>query len=132
MPRQAINPDTLFNSTQYGFSQITVGQGSKIVTLSGQVAWDANETIIGDDLASQVIVALENIQTAMTAVGGSLDDILSLRIYIKQSEIDHTTGVREGLQAFFPDSPPTATWIAVPALARPEFLVEIEAMGILP
>jgi 2-iminobutanoate/2-iminopropanoate deaminase len=131
MPRQAINPDTLFNSTQYGFSQITVGQGSKIITLSGQVAWDINETLIGDDLASQVIVALENIQTGMVAAGGSLDDILSLRIYIKQSEMEDAVGIREGLQTFFPEDPPTSTWLAVPSLARPEFLVEIEAMGVL-
>jgi len=121
----------MYNTTQYGFSQITIGQGSKIVTISGQVAWDENENIIGDDLSTQAIVALANLEKAMVAIGGTMDDVLSLRIYIKQSEMDEAGGIREALLKFFPESPPTSTWIGVPELARPEFLVEIEAMSVL-
>ena len=131
MPRQSLNPDNLFDSIPFGFSQITIGQGSKIVALSGQVAWDENQNIIGDDLPKQMLASLENVKKAMIAAGGSLDDILSLRIYIKETELDDTSGVRDGLLKYFPESPPTSTWLGVPALARPEFLVEIEAMAVL-
>lgn len=133
MPRQSINPDTLFDSLQYGFSQITVGTGSRLVTVSGQVGWDASEQIVGGmDLGQQTTKALENLSLAMRAAGGSLDDVLSLRIYIVESEIDNGAPIREGLQTFFPESPPTATWIGVARLSEPEFLVEIEALAVLP
>jgi 2-iminobutanoate/2-iminopropanoate deaminase len=132
MPRDAINPNELFNSLQYGFSQITIGRGSKIVTVSGQVAWDKDEEIVGGmDLSQQTIKSFENLALAMRYAGGTLDDILSLRIYIVDSVMDDTVGVKEGLKKFFPKNPPTSTWIGVPRLADKNFLIEIEAIAVL-
>ena len=55
MPKQYINPPTLFPNLQYGFSQIVSSQGGRTVYLSGQVAWDENEEIAGaGDLRAQV------------------------------------------------------------------------------
>jgi enamine deaminase RidA (YjgF/YER057c/UK114 family) len=132
MPRQALNPAELFNSLQYGFSQIAIGQGRKIVTISGQVGWDENEQIVGgDDFKQQTLKAFRNLDIAIRAAGGTLADILSLRIYIVASAMSQSGAVREGLQQFFPQSPPTATWIGVPCLADPDFLIEIEATAVL-
>jgi enamine deaminase RidA (YjgF/YER057c/UK114 family) len=132
MTRQALNPDELFNSLQYGFSQITVGTGTKFVTVSGQVGWDKDGNIVGkDDLAVQTVKAFENLEIAMKAAGGTLDNILSLRIYIVQSVMSNPKAISDGLRQFFPDNPPTATWIGVPSLANEEFLVEIEAFAVL-
>jgi 2-iminobutanoate/2-iminopropanoate deaminase len=132
MSIEVINPPELFDSVQYGFSQIVISQGARMVHLSGQVAWDAEEHI-GDagDLRAQVFKSLENVKTAMACVGGTMQDIVSLRIYIVQSVLGDTSGVKEGLKAFFPDYPPASTWIGVPALASGDFLVEIEAMAVL-
>lgn len=130
LARQAINPDVLFNSAQYGFSQITIGEGNRIITVSGQVGWDEHEQIVGD-LRQQTMKAFDNLALAMKVAGGSLDDVLSLRIYIVASVMDDLAAIREGLQAYFPDSPPTATWIGVPRLANTDFLVEIEALAVL-
>lgn len=132
MTRETINPDELFNSLQYGFSQIAVGTGSRIVTISGQVGWDRHERITGqDDLRTQTMQAFRNLETAVKATGGELDDILSLRIYIVDSVMDESAPIREGLTTFFPSSPPTATWIGVPRLANKDFLIEIEALAVL-
>ena len=133
MTRQTVNPDTLFNSLQHGFSQIAIGQGTRFVTISGQVGWDVNKQIVGKhDLQTQTMESFKNLERAMTAVGGTLDDILSLRIYILDSVLSEKVAVKEGLQAFFPTNPPTSTWIGVPALASGDFLIEIEAFAILP
>lgn len=132
MARKAINPDTLFNSLQYGFSQITVGTGSRIVTIAGQVGWDAHEQISGKhDLRAQTLQALHNLDIAIQAAGGTRDDILALRIYIVDTVMDESAPVREGLQTFFPSAPPTATWIGVSRLANKNFLIEIEALAVL-
>lgn len=133
MPREARNPDSLFNSVQYGFSQITLGTGSRIVTISGQVGWDARQQIVGPgDLRTQTFKAFENLAVAMREAGGSLDDVLSLRIYIVASVMDQQTAISEGLMHFFPVNPPTSNWIGVPRLADEAFLVEIEALAVLP
>lgn len=132
MPKHTINPPDLFNSLQYGFSQIVVSQGSQQVHISGQVAWDAQSQIIGPgDLRAQTMASFENLDRAIQHAGGTLEDIVSLRIYIVQSVIDQDRYVTEGLRRFFPQHPPASTWIAVPALSMPDFLIEIEAFAVL-
>lgn len=132
MSKNSLNPDTLFNSLQYGFSQIVVTQGSRTVYFSGQVAWDENENIIGEnDLRAQVWQSLRNVETAVTTAGATLNDIVALRLYIVQSWMDKTAPVSEGLKEFFPDNPPATTWIGVYGLARPEFLIEIEGTAVI-
>src|SRR5205823_6423396 len=106
--------------------------GSRIVTISGQVGWDKDERIVGADLKQQTMQALENLQLAMQAAGGSLDDVLLLHIYIVESVMARDSAIREGLQAFFPVAPPATSWIGVARLSVPDFLVEIEAIGVLP
>lgn len=130
MPREVRNPDTLFNSLQYGFSQIAIGQGSRIVMVSGQVGWDAAQQIDAD-FRAQTMTAFKNLDSAMRAAGGTLDDILFLHIYIVESAMHDSSVVQEGLKAFFPSAPPATTWVGVPRLANPAFLIEIEAMAIL-
>lgn len=127
------NPESLFDSRQYGFSQIVVGQGSRLVCFAGQVAWDEEQNIVGEnDLRAQVWQALDNVQTVMRTVGGTLDNILALRLYIRDDWMGKTGPVTEALHYFFPgDQPPAATWIGVPSLARSEFLIEIEGMALL-
>lgn len=133
MRKISLNPDALFDSRQYGFSQIVVARGNHTVYFSGQVAWDENQNIVGaNDLRAQVWQSLRNVETAVTTAGGTMADIVALRIYIVHSWMDQTAAVSEGLQAFFPgEHPPTATWIGVPSLARPEFLIEIEGTAVL-
>jgi enamine deaminase RidA (YjgF/YER057c/UK114 family) len=128
-----MNPDTLFPSRQYGFSQIVTSRGGTTVYISGQVGWDANQEI-GDagDLHIQTVRALENIERAVNAAGGSRHDVVSLRIYIVGEWIHNTRAVRESLLAFFDfNRLPTSTWIGVSALASPDFLIEIEAIAIV-
>ncbi len=133
MSKITLNPDSLFSSRQYGFSQIVVAQGSRTVYFSGQVAWDENQNIIGEnDLRAQVWQSLRNVETVMATAGGALTDIVALRIYIVHDWMDKTAPVSEGLKAFFPgDHPPATTWIGVQSLARPEFLIEIEGTAVL-
>lgn len=132
MRRKTENPKELFNSVQYGFSQIALGRGGLLVTFSGQVGWDADQNIIGkDDLKEQTLQSLRNLETAIKSVGGTLDDVLSLRIYIVADVMDDAESITAGLTTFFPQSPPTATWIGVPRLANKDFLIEIEALALL-
>jgi enamine deaminase RidA (YjgF/YER057c/UK114 family) len=83
MPKEYINPDSLFRSLEYGVSQIVAARGGKTIYISGQTAWDTQkQTIGGADLAQQTRQALRNVQAAIEAVGGTLADIVALRIYI--------------------------------------------------
>jgi len=133
MPKLHLNPETLFPSLPIGFSQIVVSQGGKTVYLSGQTAWDANKQIVGGtDLGEQTRQALRNIKLGVEAAGGTLADVVSLRIYIVNPKPNDTGPVGQALREFFSaDKPPASTWLGVTSLARPEFLIEIEAIAVI-
>lgn len=132
MAKNVINPPQLFDSLQYGFSQIVVSQGRKTIHVSGQVAWDENEQLVGKgDLREQVFKSMENLKVALACAGATLKDVVSLRIYIVDSLINESKGVNEGLKAYFPLNPPASTWIGVSGLAGDGLLVEIEATAMI-
>jgi enamine deaminase RidA (YjgF/YER057c/UK114 family) len=133
MPKAVINPPELFPSLQYGFSQIVTSRGGRTVYLSGQVAWDANQQIVGaGDLGIQTRATLKNIATALQIVGGRLTDVVSMRIYIVEAVLEEDHHIGAALREFFPsEQAPATTWIGVRALANKDFLVEIEAIAVI-
>jgi len=133
MPKEHVNPNTLFPSLPYGFTQLVVASGRRMAFLSGQTAWDVQKRLVGGaSLLEQTRQALRNVQMAVEAAGGTLRDVVSLRIYIVNYRPENAEAVGTALKEFFPpESPPASTWIGVAALAVPDFLVEIEATAVL-
>jgi enamine deaminase RidA (YjgF/YER057c/UK114 family) len=133
MPKEYINPDSLFPSLPHGFSQVVIATGRKMVFVSGQTAWDIRKNIVGgDSVLEQARQAFRNLGKAMEAAGGTLKDIVALRIYVVDYQAESGTAVGAALREFFsPQNPPASTWIGVSALAVPEFLIEIEATAVL-
>ena len=133
MPKEYLNPNSLFSSLPHGFSQVVIASGRKMVFISGQTAWDARKNIVGgDSFLEQAKQAFRNLAKAMEAAGGTLKDIVALRIYVVDYQAESGTAVGIALREFFsPENPPASTWIGVSALAVPEFLIEIEATAML-
>jgi 2-iminobutanoate/2-iminopropanoate deaminase len=133
MPKEYVNPKTLFPSSPHGFSQAVVATGRKMVFISGQTAWDEEKNIVGaNNMLEQARQALRNVKAAMEAAGGRLQDIVALRIYLVNYHLESAAAVGSALKELFPsESSPASTWIVVSALAVPEFLIEIEATAVL-
>lgn len=133
MKRITINPETLFNSTQYGFSQITISTPGKIVFISGQVAWDENQNIIGgNNLEKQTQKAIDNLKIAIESVGGTMENIMMLRIYIVDYQKEDGPIVTSILKENFGvRNPPASTWLSVKGLANEGFMIEIEAQAVI-
>lgn len=133
MPKEYVNPDTLFPSLEHGFSQVVAVRGGRTIYISGQTAWDAQRRIVGGtELAQQARQALRNLQAAVEAAGGTLADVVALRIYIVNYRPEQADAIGGALREFFPkEQRPASTWIGVSALAVPDFLIEIEATAVL-
>ena len=104
-----------------------------MVFISGQTAWDARKNIVGgDNLLEQARQALRNLDAAIEASGGSLKDVVALRIHLVNHQAESANAVGSALREFFSaENLPASTWIGVSALAVPEFLIEIEATAVL-
>ncbi|MBH3465480.1 RidA family protein [Pseudomonas carnis] len=132
MQRKVINPTTVFNSLQYGFSQaMEVPEGRRIM-LSGQVGVDAQERTVGPGIAEQTATALDNVEKVLAAVGGDLSHVIMLRLYIVESARDQQEPIVEALRQRFAHNPPPSSWIIVSGLSLPEWLIEVEAEAVVP
>ena len=132
MQRKVINPTTVFNSLQYGFSQaMEVPEGRRIM-LSGQVGVDAQERTVGPGVAEQTATALDNVEKVLAAVGGDLSHVIMLRLYIVESAREQQEPIAEALRQRFAHNPPPSSWIMVSGLSLPEGLIEVEAEAVVP
>ena len=80
MQRKTINPPTVFNSLQYGFSQAMEVREGRRILLSGQVGVDADERTVGPGIAEQTATALDNIEKVLAAAEGDLSHVIKLRL----------------------------------------------------
>src|SRR5258705_1911534 len=126
MPKEYINPNGLFPSLPHGFSQMVIATGRKIVFISGQTAWDVRKNIVGgDSVLEQAREAFRHLETAMEAAGGTLKDIVTLRIYVVDYQAESGTAVGTAFREFFSQGDsPASNWVGVSALAASEFLLE--------
>ena len=130
MTKRCLNPELLFKSVDHGFSQAVLATGT-MVFVSGQVAWNVERQIVGRTLVEQTRQSLRNLEVALDAAGGSMNDVASVRIYIVEAERANLHQISEALREAFPSDPPASTWIGVSFLANQDFLVEIEATALI-
>lgn len=133
MTRLAINPDTLYASTPFGFSHAVEQQPGRTLHLAGQVAWDSQYTLVGaGDVIAQTRQALANLKLVLAAAGATPADVVRLRTYIVNHTPEKLGEICAEIAAFYGDAAPAAnTVIGVQALALPDFLIEIEATAAL-
>lgn len=129
----AINPPSVFPSLEHGFSQAVLASGRRTLYVSGQTAWDAQKQIIGGaDLEGQARQAFTNLRAVVEAAGGTLADVVALRIYVVDYRPEKAAPVGRAFRQFFSDGvKPASTWLGVAALADPGFLIEVEATAVL-
>ncbi|MBO6639781.1 MAG: RidA family protein [Roseitalea sp.] len=130
--RVNINRSDVWSSTGFPMSQGVVEPDGRRVHLTGQVAWDpAFNVLHKGDAAAQTHAALDNIEKVLAAVGGTLDDVVSLTSYfVRADDRQAITAARKARfkQAFGP----AATGIQVAGLWDPDLLVELTVIAVVP
>jgi enamine deaminase RidA (YjgF/YER057c/UK114 family) len=124
------NPEALPAPETY--SQVVTAAGKRLVFVAGQVALDREGNLVGDgDLSEQVRQASRNIKAALEAVGGRPADIVKITTFVVSHRPEFLPIIADARRKELGDLRPASTLIGVQALARPEFLVEIEAIAVL-
>jgi enamine deaminase RidA (YjgF/YER057c/UK114 family) len=115
-----------------GYSQVVDVAGGRTIYIAGQIALDAEGKVVGlGDLHAQTVQVFENIGTALTAVGATFRHVVKLNYYLLDiSQIVVVRGVRD--RYINTEQPPASTAVEVRRLFRDDFLIEIEAIAVLP
>ena len=120
-----INPPGLSKPT--GYTHVVAPVKGRLVFVAGQVAVDANGTVVGKgDFAAQAKQVFENLSAAVKAAGGTMADVAKINVYA--TDVSQIAAFREVRQQYFTSTPPASTFVQVVGLARPEFLLEVEAI----
>jgi enamine deaminase RidA (YjgF/YER057c/UK114 family) len=122
-----INPSGLVRPT--GYTHVVVAADGRTVYIAGQVAFDSAGQVVGaGDFAAQAKQVFANLRRALASVGGSFDDILKTTTYV--TDLRNLPALREERARHFDAAhAPANTLVPVAALARPELLLEIEAVA---
>jgi enamine deaminase RidA (YjgF/YER057c/UK114 family) len=109
--------------------QAVVANG--VVYLRGQIGQDLDtrESVGIGDVEAQAERAMANIAMLMAEAGGTLDDVVKVTVYLV--DIRYREPVYRVMGRWLKGVHPVSTGIVVSALARPEWLVEIDATAVL-
>ncbi len=123
-----INPDGLHTSAF--FSQGVRIDGGSLLVVGGQNGTDPSGAIVSDDLGEQTAQALRNVLTVLADVGADQRHVAKLTIHLRAGQ-----DVGVGYQAaatVWGDHPTAITVLQVVGFARPDALVEIDALAAIP
>lgn len=112
-------------------SQAVVAKGTNVF-LRGQVSQDleTRETLYVGDSKLQTRKTMENIDLLLKEAGSCMDHVCRIVVYLV--DIRYREEVYQEMGKWLKGVYPCSTGLVVPALARPDWLVEIEVTAVIP
>jgi enamine deaminase RidA (YjgF/YER057c/UK114 family) len=129
---QHLNPPALHGNP--AFTQVVAVSGpATTIYVGGQNAVDAAGIIVGEgDIVAQTRQAFANLEAALAAAGAALENIVRWTMYLVQGQpIGPGFAVFQEVWGRRPN-PPAIVVLVVAGLANPAFLVEIDAIAVVP
>ena len=112
--------------------QAVITEGGKIIWLRGQCPQNLDDgvNIASHDPVEQTHKVMKNICQLIQEAGGEMKHLVKLVVYI--TDVHHREAVYRTIGEYTKDVYPVSTGLVVQALARPEWLVEIDATAVIP
>ena len=105
---------------------VEVPAGTRLVFCSGQLGI-ATDGTVPDGAEAQAALCFEAIAAILGEAGLGLGDLIRLNAYVTGRE--HLPGYMRARDRFVANPPPASTLMMVSGFARPEFVVEVEAVA---
>ena len=125
MTKEIITPSNVHPTKGYSHA-IKVGD---TIYCAGQVGIREDGQVV-EGFEGQTRQALENLNRVLESAGATLNDVVKTITYVKTMQF-MSNGYREVRRSYFGDHYPAATLIQVAGLARPDLLIEIEAIAVV-
>jgi enamine deaminase RidA (YjgF/YER057c/UK114 family) len=110
-----------------------------VVTKAGRTVWmrgqcpqslDDARNIESHDPAEQTHKVMQNIRQLIEEAGGDMSHLVKLVVYI--TDVRHREAIYRTMGTYIKGVYPVSTGLVVQALARPDWLVEIDATAVIP
>lgn len=132
MKVEYLNPPRLCPT--YGWTHVASVTGGKTIYISGQVSINERGELVGKgDLKVQTEQAFRNVEIALTAAGTTFRNVVKTSLFVVGLRPEHVPILREVRSRFVSaETPPVSTLVGVSALVGPDWLIEIEAVAVVP
>ncbi len=112
------------------FSPAVKTQGGSHVWLAGVGMWrDEEGNVLAGDFDAQVHASFRQIERTLARTGGRLQDIVTMTVFIL--DVRHGDRFVELRKEYFPQGFPASALITVAGFAKPEMMVEIQAVAVV-
>ncbi len=132
MEKERINPTSL--ARPVGFNHGILTTGGKLLFLAGQTGSNAEGRILAPgDLVAQYEQILRNLQAVVEEVGGTMQHITKLNIFVRDRDdyVAHRKELGRVHRAFFGSYYPAMALFEISRLFQDEALVEIDGMAVI-
>jgi 2-iminobutanoate/2-iminopropanoate deaminase len=113
------------------FAQATVAEAAgRLLFISGMTARNAAGGVTGvGDISAQTHQVCQNLQAAVVAAGGTLDDIVRVDVYVRNME--DFDAIHEVRRQYFTGVAPASTMVEVSKFVNKDYLIEINAIAVI-
>ncbi|HEY7649175.1 MAG TPA: RidA family protein [Methylomirabilota bacterium] len=106
--------------------------GCSLLFISGKIASDAQGQTLGRTMKEQTRHVLDSIKAVLEREGGTMDDIVRVRVYVTQLDPQSLRDIHEVRSGYFtPGRYPASTLVGVTQLVREGALIEIDADAVI-
>ena len=129
---KTINPKSLGRPRGYSNGQLT-SEGARLLFIAGQIGWDEEQRLVGEDFVEQFDRALRNVLAVVLEAGGAPSDVARLVVYVtdKREYLARTAEIGERWRAQMGSHYPAMALIEVKGLLEDGARVEIEGIAVL-
>ena len=129
MAKTTLNPEGL-PVPRGSYSLVNIAEPGRMVFIAGQTASDHDGKVVGaGDAKEQTRFVLGKIQRAVEAAGGTMKDVVAMNVFT--TDVRYHRDINETRREVLGGNFPTSTMVQVVALARPELLLEINAIAVI-
>ena len=127
-----LNPEGLHKNPVYSQAVVTTG-AVRTIYVGGQNGVDTAGAIVGKgDIAVQAAQVASNLRVALAAGGAKAEHVVKWNVYIVQGQAPEAAmGAFQKVLGPLPN-PPIITVLYVAAFANPDFLLEVDAIAVVP
>jgi len=126
---QYLNPPTLTSPT--GYTHVVEVTRGRTIYISGQVSLDKSGNVVGKgDFAAQTTQVFENLKVALAAASATFDNVVKVTMFV--TDMSNIAALRTIRLKYWGKNPPASTLVQIGKLALEDFMIEIEAIAVVP
>jgi enamine deaminase RidA (YjgF/YER057c/UK114 family) len=126
MAHKRLNPDGVRPPGGNYTHSIEIAPGARWLYVAGQTGVDPDGNV-PDGIEAQADVAFANMVKVLEASGFGIEDVVFMKTFLTRRE--DRDGYQKMRKKYWGDVKPASTFLIVQGLARPDFLVEVEAVA---